>query len=62
MTAMDDEEIYVCQACGHEDHADKFGKHCPACGADLDELEAADASWRSESADTNTLLGGAVYG
>jgi len=37
---MDEEEIYVCQACGHEDHADKFGKHCPACGADLDELEA----------------------
>ena len=39
-TTMDEEEIYVCPACGHEDHADKFGKYCPACGVDLDELEA----------------------
>lgn len=35
-----DGEVYVCQACGHEDHPDKFGKYCPACGIDLDELEA----------------------
>jgi rubrerythrin len=35
-----DEEFYNCPVCGHEDHADKFGKHCPACGTDLDELEA----------------------
>lgn len=32
-------EIYVCQSCGYEDHPDKFGKYCPKCGADLDELE-----------------------
>lgn len=37
---MDDDEIYVCQVCGHEDHTDRFGKLCPACGTDLDELEA----------------------
>lgn len=37
---MDEEEIYVCLACGHEDYPDKFGKHCPSCSADLDELEA----------------------
>lgn len=36
----EDEEIYVCQACGHEDHPDKFGKFCPGCGTDLDDLEA----------------------
>lgn len=35
-----DDLVYVCQACGHEDDPDKFGKYCPACGSDLDELEA----------------------
>ena len=35
-----DEEVYVCQACGHEDHPDRFGKLCPGCGVDLDELES----------------------
>jgi len=38
---MNDEEFYVCQSCGHEAHADKFGKNCPSCGTDLDDLEAA---------------------
>ena len=33
------EEIYTCLYCGHEDRADKFGKYCPYCGTDLDELE-----------------------
>lgn len=42
MAEFDDEEFYVCQACGHEDHPDKFGKHCPACGVDLDDLEASE--------------------
>lgn len=36
----EDDEIYVCQSCGHEDHPDRFGKYCPSCGVDLDELEA----------------------
>lgn len=40
VTTMDEEEIYICLACGHEDHVDKFGKQCPACGVDLDDLEA----------------------
>lgn len=35
----DDEPIYVCQSCGHEDHPDSFGQFCPMCGVDLDELE-----------------------
>lgn len=35
-----DEEVYVCQVCGHEDDPDRFGRYCPACGTDLDELEA----------------------
>lgn len=35
----DDNWIYVCQSCGHEDDPDVFGRYCPACGADLDELE-----------------------
>lgn len=34
-----DDLIYVCMSCGHEDNADRFGKLCPACGTDLDELE-----------------------
>ncbi|MGO3701158.1 hypothetical protein ACTXK7_07300 [Vreelandella alkaliphila] len=34
------DEVYVCQSCGHEDDPDRFGKYCPACGVDLDELEA----------------------
>ncbi|HSH42546.1 MAG TPA: hypothetical protein VK973_10535 [Arenicellales bacterium] len=34
-----EEEIYVCMVCGHEDHPDRFGKYCPRCGTDLDELE-----------------------
>jgi len=33
------EEIYVCRVCGHEDHPDCFGRYCPECLADLDELE-----------------------
>lgn len=36
----DEDPIYVCQVCGYEDDPDKFGKYCPACGTDLDELEA----------------------
>lgn len=36
----DDDEVYVCQVCGNEDHPDAFGQFCPACGCDLDELEA----------------------
>jgi anaerobic ribonucleoside-triphosphate reductase len=35
-----DDEIYVCMSCGYENHADKFGNFCPACGTDLDELES----------------------
>jgi rubrerythrin len=34
-----DEELYVCPVCGHEDYADKFGKYCPKCDSDLDEVE-----------------------
>lgn len=37
---MNDEEFYVCQSCGHEAHADKFGKYCPSCGTDFDDLDA----------------------
>lgn len=41
MNTEDNEEpIYVCQCCGHEDDPDKFGRYCPGCGVDLDELEA----------------------
>lgn len=36
----DFEEFYVCPSCGHEDHADKFGVYCPACGENLDDIEA----------------------
>jgi len=36
---MDSDEFYVCQSCGHEDDADYFGRYCPNCGVDLDELE-----------------------
>jgi rubrerythrin len=36
---VEDEPIYVCQACGYEDDPDRFGKFCPECGVDLDELE-----------------------
>lgn len=37
---MDDyEEVYVCMSCGCEDDPDKFGKYCPSCGVDLDDLE-----------------------
>lgn len=35
----DDDFFYVCQSCGHEDGPDSFGRYCPACGTDLDELE-----------------------
>lgn len=35
-----DDDIYVCMSCGYESNADKFGKFCPKCGTDLDELEA----------------------
>lgn len=34
-----EEEVYVCQVCGEEGDPDKFGKYCPGCGTDLDELE-----------------------
>lgn len=37
---LDGLEVYVCMVCGHEGHPDKFGKFCPGCGTDLDELEA----------------------
>lgn len=36
---LDTDEVYVCQVCGHEDHPDKFGRYCPGCGTDLDELD-----------------------
>jgi hypothetical protein len=41
MSLEDDEPMYVCLCCGHEDDPDKFGKYCPECGTDLDEAEAA---------------------
>ena len=44
---LDGLEIYVCQCCGHEDHPDRFGKYCPRCGTDLDELEAEEPPNRS---------------
>lgn len=34
-----DDWFYVCLSCGHEDDPDAFGRYCPACGTDLDELE-----------------------
>lgn len=34
-----DDWFYVCLSCGHEDDPDAFGRCCPACGTDLDELE-----------------------
>ena len=37
---MSSEEFYVCAHCGYDAGADRFGKYCPACGVDLDELEA----------------------
>lgn len=37
---MEHDEIYVCLSCGHEDDPDRFGRHCPRCDVDLDELEA----------------------
>jgi hypothetical protein len=37
---MNDGELYVCQSCGHENHADSFAKMCLATGINLDELEA----------------------
>lgn len=36
----EDEPLYVCVVCGHEDDPDRFGQYCPVCGTDLDELEA----------------------
>lgn len=39
MTIPIDDDIYVCQVCGHEDHPDRFGRVCPRCGTDLDEGE-----------------------
>ena len=37
---MEDEEVvYVCLSCGFEGDPDLFGKLCPNCGVDLDELE-----------------------
>lgn len=39
---MDDDEsleFYGCPVCGYEAHPDEFGKFCPKCGTDLDELE-----------------------
>lgn len=41
----EDEEIYVCQCCGHEDHPDGFGAHCPSCGTDLDAFEEPGARY-----------------
>lgn len=38
-TEPDDGDVYVCQVCGHEDDPDRFGRYCPECGADLDELD-----------------------
>lgn len=37
-----EDPIYVCVVCGCEDDPDKFGKYCPACGCDLDEVEAVE--------------------
>jgi len=34
----EEDEIYVCQSCGHEDHPDAFGANCPRCGVDLDQF------------------------
>lgn len=34
-----DEEFYVCMVCDYEAHPDKFGRYCPSCGTDLDELD-----------------------
>ena len=39
-TDLHDDEVYVCQSCGFEAHADAFGSYCPHCGVDLDELES----------------------
>lgn len=41
----EDEEIYVCQCCGHEDHPDGFGALCPSCGIDLDGFEEPGARY-----------------
>lgn len=46
-----DDEFYVCQSCGHEGHPDQFGKNCPACGVDLDELEASAADAAGKDGD-----------
>lgn len=35
----EDDEFYVCPVCGNEDHPDFFGKNCPKCGVNLDEVE-----------------------
>lgn len=46
-----DEEIYVCQVCGYEDHQDMFGQFCPQCGSDLDEFEEDTATREDKSHD-----------
>ena len=38
----DDDPVYVCICCGHEDDPDRFGRYCPNCNADLDEVEKED--------------------
>jgi len=29
--------VYVCPSCGYEDDPDRFGKHCPRCGEELED-------------------------
>ena len=39
----EDDPVYVCLSCGHEDDPDKFGKYCPACGVELAKANPAGA-------------------